>query len=129
MKIYAINTFNNYANKDNSKMAQMSQEFKGYVNGKFYKDEVIQKAKQALKQPEILKSFKQKSFLDTYKTWHEGTLAESIRERVTVAILTLGISEISWTLIGRLADVIDNAEKKKMLEEILSCMQDLTDEK
>ena len=129
MKIYAIDTSNDYADKNNAKMTQMNPKFKGYVNGKFYSDEIILQAKKALKNPEILKNFRQKSFIDTYKTWHEGNMADSLGERVALAIFTLGISEISWTFFGRLLDISENTEKEKDLNEILNCMQDLVNEK
>lgn len=129
MKIFAINASSGYANKSNSKTAQVNQTFKGYVNGKFYKDEIIRKAKQALKEPKILKAFKQKSFLDTYKSWHEGNMASSKGERILLGILTIGLSEISYTLFARLNDIMDNEDKKKELDQILNCMQDLANEK
>lgn len=129
MKIYAINASNDYATKNNTKMTQMSPNFKGYVNGNFYRDEIIQKAKQAVKDPKILKAFKQKSFIETYKTWHEGNMANSKGERILLGIFTLGLSEITWTLFGRLSDIMDNMEKKKDLDEILNCMHDLANEK
>jgi hypothetical protein len=129
MKIYAINASNKNANIDNAKITQMSPNFKGYVNGKFYRDEIIQKAREAVKEPKVLKAFKKKSFIDTYKTWHKGNMANSIGERITLAIFTLGISEISWTLFGRLSDIAENSQKEKDLDEILNCMHDLANEK
>ena len=129
MKICSIKTCDNFVNKNNIEHTPDSNTFRGYVNGKFYKDEIIQKAKKALKDPEILKEFKQKSFLDTYKTWHEGNMAHSKGERIGLAILTLGLSEVSWTLIARLGDISDNIKNKKDLDEILSCMSDLINKK
>lgn len=125
MKLYAISSSNDFSNKSNSKSISANNSFKGYVNGKFYRDEIIQKAKKALDNPEILKAFKQKSLLDTYKTWHEGNMATSKGERIALAIFTLGISEVSWTFFGRLNDIMENKDKQKDLDEILSCMKDL----
>lgn len=126
MKLYAISVTNDLGKKSSSKPTSVNSSFKGYVNGKFYRDEIIQKAKKALENPEILKSFKQKSLLDTYKTWHEGNMATSKGERIALAIFTLGISEVSWTFFGRLNDIMENKDKQKDLDEILSCMKDLT---
>lgn len=119
MKLHSIDASKNFVtSKENT--------FKGYVNGKFYKDGIISKAEKALEDPEVLKSFKQKTFIDTYTSWHkEGALADGKGSRIAIAILTLGLSEISWTLFARVEDLIDNASKRKELDEILSCMKDL----
>lgn len=128
MKINAISASSSLSN-NKSKNTLLDNTFKGYVNGKFYKDEIIEKAKQAVKKPEILKNYKHKSLLDTYLTWHKGNMAHSTGERVTLAVLTLGLSEISWTFFARLGDLEENATNKKEFEDIISCMQDLANEK
>ena len=132
MKLSAINviraTNSNYG-KRNTKTEQNEKSFKGYVNGKYYKDEIIKIAEKALEDPKILKQFKRKNFFETYTTWHDGNMADSIGERVFLGIFTLGISEISWTFFARLNDIIENHDNKKNLDEVLKCMKDIIDER
>jgi hypothetical protein len=109
-------------NKKSTKTSLTNPSFKAIINGKFYRDEIVKIAREALDNPDILKFYKKKSFLDTYKNWHnQGMFKSSIGERFAVALFTLGVSEITWTLAARLEDMGKNSE----IEEIFNCMEDI----
>ena len=125
MKINKISFDNNVyqkANQTNNKPA-----FKGLVNGKFYRDEIINEAKKALRNPEWKDKFlNQKISLgETLATWHKREGANDIVGRVLMGIFTLGLTEITWGLTNRILDVWDNKDIDKTIIEIENCIEDL----
>lgn len=114
MKIQAIKNANNTGFQTQNLNKNFNQpSFKGYVNGKFYDDWIIQKAKSALKDPNWEKTFrKNESFGEGYLKWHEIIEDQGgIKTRVLSGILTLGASEVFMAGLCLLVSALHNTEK------------------
>ena len=128
MKVPAISQMNNINHKKtNSTNKTYNQSFKGYVNGKFFRDEIILEAKEALKNPNWKDKFlnSKRSLGETLATWHEREGANDIAGRVLMGIFSLGITEVTWGLAYRAMDVMDNNTINKKIKEIEECMKNL----
>lgn len=117
MKIQKISA--NYQIKNNQ------QNFKGYVNGKYYEDWIIAEAKKALKDKNWEKLFrKERSSFQGYLKWHEAIEEQGgLTTRLLAGALTLGMSE---ALVGGLCAIgaaCNNTNKD--ISKIKDCMIDL----
>ena len=125
MKINKISFDNNVYQKANQTNNRPT--FKGHVNGKFYRDEIINEAKKALKNPKWKEELlnQKRSLGETLATWHTREGSNDIVGRVLMGIVTLGLTEITWGLVHRALDVSDNKDIDKHIEELENCIDDL----
>ena len=123
MKISPVAS-NNITNKTN-KLCNKS--FQGYVNGKFYKDEVIAEAKKALNNPDWKNKLlaRKRTIGESLATWHQREGANDIVPRILMGIFTLGITEVTWGLTQIAMDKFDNKSIDKHIKEIEDCLDDL----
>jgi len=72
------------------------QNFRGYVNGRYYEDWIISEAKKALKDTSWEKKFrKQRNLLRGYLNWHENIKDQGgLTTRILMGTLSLGMSEV-----------------------------------
>lgn len=121
MKISKISTFSNQQNKTRN------QNFCGYVNGKFYRDEVINEARNALKNPEWKEKIiaRKRTLGETLSTWHEREGSNDLATRILMGIFTLGLTELTWGAAHRIMDASDNKEIDNLIKEIEECIVDL----
>lgn len=102
--------------------------FKGYVNGHYYSDEVILRAKEALNNPnwknDLLKM--KSSVINEVATWHEGLENQGGGlTRVLIGILSFGASEVLMDSAVALGTTISNASINKRINDIAKCLDDL----
>ena len=99
--------------------------FKGYVNGKFYEDHIIDMAKKALKDSNWEKNLrKERSNLNGYLNWHEGTKDQGgLTTRILAAGLSFGLSEVLVGGVCAIGAALDDTDK--MISNIKDCMVDL----
>ena len=117
MRIQKIN--NNYSINNNAKS------FKGYVNGKYYDDSIINLAKKALKNSNWEKEFRAgRSNLKAYANWHENIEDQGgLATRILGGILSLGTSELLVGGICLLGAALDDTNKT--VNEVKDCMIDM----
>lgn len=122
-----INQVSNSDNKVYQNINSYNKTFKGIVNGKYYKDEIIMEAKKALKNPNWRDKFltSKKTIEESLSTWHKREGNNNIGARVLMGIFTLGLTEITWGLAQVAQDASDNSDIDKKIEEIENCMEDL----
>ena len=110
---------------DNNKS---NQNFKGYVNGKYYEDEIIREAKKALKNPEWRDKFlnAKRTIGESFATWHKRE-GDDLAGRILMGIFTLGLTEITWGLAQVAMDADDNKHIDRKIKKIEECMEDLGD--
>ena len=127
MKINRVEVVGINNHKLNQSNKNSRQSFQGFVNGNYYKDEVIQEAKKALNNPNWKEKFlaRKKTLGETLSTWHEREGSSDLTSRVLMGIFTLGISEVTWGLANRAMDVSDNREIDLFIEEVENCIDDL----
>ena len=128
MKLTPISEVNNINQaKNNYSNNKTSKTFKGYVNGKYFRDEVISEAKKALKNPNWREKFlaQKKSLGDTLSTWHKREGSNDIAGRVIMGIMTLGITEVTWGLANRAMDASENKGIDNFIREVEDCMDNL----
>ena len=114
MKITSINSTNQNYNC-------RKPEFKGYVNGKFYTDAVIDAAKDALKNPsweQELRAKKVTFFKDYFNTLKDDRLT-----RIVGGIVSFGATEVVIAGLSALDTVSDKTEET--INQIKNCMIDL----
>lgn len=112
MKIYPIqSTFTNY--KKNA--------FKGYVNGNYYEDKIIDLAKQALKNQNWEKEMKAKkvNFFKDYLT----AVNDEIPLRIWAAIVSFGGTEAVIAALCAADAISDKTEEN--INSVKNCMIDL----
>ena len=119
MKIGAIANYH-YSNSTN-------KSFKGYVNGKYFADEIIKEAKLALKNPDWKNAFiaKKRSLGESFATWHNRQGSNDIAGRVLMGVFTLGLSEVTWGIAQAALDATDNKQIDETIKEIEECMEEL----
>lgn len=126
MKIQAIKNANNTGSQTQNLNKNFNQpSFKGYVNGKFYDDWIIQKAKSALKDPSWEKTFrKNQNYLNEYLKWHEAIEDQGgLKTRVISGIFSFGATEVLMGGLTLIAAAIDDTEK--VINNVKDCMIDL----
>lgn len=121
MKVQRIDNTRNY--KNNNKLA-----FQGTVNGKYYEDWVIAKAKATMHnsnwKDEFLK--RKKNVTQTLEQWHENLDVEGPKTtRVLMGIMSLGVTEVGYGLLSLFERKQDNEEIAREIEEISNCIADL----
>lgn len=119
MRISAVQSIQPYnGNNKNIK-------FQGYVNGKYYKDSIIEKAKAAIKntnwEAEMLA--KKPSFGKDFLHWHGDS---SLAGRIVAAIVSFGTTELMAA--GIIAADVATDETDEEISQIKSCMIDLLKE-
>lgn len=127
MKINKIN-FDNSVYQNSGKINKNNKpSFQGYVNGKFFKDEIIKEAQSALKNPDWKnKLLTQKISLgETLATWHKREGSNDIVGRVLMGIFTLGLTEVTWGLAHAAMDASDNKKIDNHIKEIEDCIENL----
>lgn len=118
MRIQRIEN-NNVMNNKNTKS------FKGYVNGKYYEDWIIDMAEKGLKNSNWEKEFRAKrSNLKAYANWHENIEDQGgLTTRVLGGILSFGTTELlvgGLCLLGAATD-----DTNKVVNKIKDCMIDM----
>ena len=101
--------------------------FQGYVNGKFFEDKIISEAKRALKNPKWKEELlsRKRDFAESITTWHQREGQNDIASRVIMGVMTLGLTEISWGLITRVSDIVENKEIDEKIKNIEDCIEQL----
>ena len=101
--------------------------FKGYVNGNYYSDEIIKKAKKALFDSNWKEKIlaKKRTLKDSFSSWHNRSGQNDIAGRVLMGVFTLGLTEVTWGLTQAAMDAMDNDNIDKEIEEIERCIEDL----
>ena len=110
MRINPINT-----------ISQTQTNFKGYVNGKYYADSIIDMAKDALKNPKWESELRAKksTFFKDYTTAHDDDLTT----RIVAGIVSFGATEAVIAGLSALGAMSDDTEEK--IQEIKDCIIDL----
>lgn len=120
MKIQKITT--NYQTKNNT------QNFKGYVNGKYYADHIIAEAKKAMHNPNWQKEMRNeyKEYFKGYATWHEGIKDQGgSTTRAIAGILTLGASEVLVAGTATIGAAANRIGVEQRISEIKDCIIEL----
>lgn len=107
------------------------QSFKGYVNGNYYKDSIIEQAREALKNPkwkEELRRGKQ-SIETAVKEWHyeycsPGQGDEKL-QRIFSGIFTFGLSEVIMGSVAAIETATNNKYIEDTIDEVSRCLADL----
>lgn len=127
MKIQPIINANN-VNYQNKKVGKNTNQpsFQGWVNGSYYKDEIIKEAKAAFDNPNWRDKFiaKKKSIGESLSTWHENDSA-GLPARIICGICSFGLTEIGFGTICTLEDQAENRRIDKMIKEIRDCIEDM----
>ena len=129
MKIQAVTNFNSSQMQKNN-MPFKTTTFKGYVNGKFYKDEIIQMAKKFKNKPNWeaeLRKGKQ-TLGEALSSWHHNIAPSDSKPNVFrffMGIYTLGISEILMGGITTVETAISNNKIENDIDDIANCIKDL----
>ena len=113
MKIHSLQSTNFHSTNAN-------KAFKGYINGKYYRDEIIEKARQAMKN-----SNWEKEMLSKKAKLSDYFEIEDLHpvQRVAAAVVSFGTTEL-LAAFATIADVLsDNTEKD--IEEIKNCIIDI----
>lgn len=103
--------------------------FKGWVNGNYYKDEVIKMAKEALNNPnwkqDLLKN--KDDIGKVLSTWHKDLYSEQGggATRFLSGVLSFGLSEVLISGPIAIGCAISNAKINKLINEIAKCLDDL----
>lgn len=123
MKINAINSFDNNTNYQKKNL----KTFQGYINGKFYRDEVILEAKKALNNPDWKSKLiaNKRTLGESLATWHQREGSNDIAGRILMGIFTLGLTEVTWGLTQAALDASDNRSIDKMIKEVEDCLETL----
>ena len=111
-----------------SNQYQKQQNFKGYVNGNYYKDEIIEKAKEALDNPLWKEKYlrTKASISERVSSWHEEFDEFGGKKgRILLGVLTLGISEVLMNTGIAAGTAMSNSAVDKTVNEIEKCMKDL----
>ena len=121
MRIQPIINSNDYGNCK-------PRTFKGYINGHYYSDEIISKAKKALKNPhwrdELLRQ--KSNVIDDVASWHEGIQDQGGGfTRTMAAILSFGATEVVVDSIVAAGSAMNNASINKEINQIAKCLDDL----
>lgn len=124
MRINQISSFNSNVYQ---KTHPNNTSFKGIVNGRYYRDEIIEAAKKALKDPNWKDRMlaKKRTLEESFATWHKRGGDNDLAGRVLMGIFTLGITEVTWGLSQAAMDAQDNHQIDKDIEEIERCIDDL----
>lgn len=127
MKIQAITNVNN-ANYQTKRAGKnnIQPSFQSYVNGNYYKDEIIKEAKAAFNNPNWRDKFlaKKKSIGESLSTWHDRDDA-GLAGRIIGAIGSFGLTEIGFGTICTLEDQAENREIDRTIKEIRDCIEDM----
>ena len=118
MRIGNVQLFNrNYLSKYST--------FKGYVNGHYYEDSIIEAAKKAFKNPhwrdELLA--KKVSVGKAISSWHNNDSA-GLPARILFGIASMGLTEVGFGIMSSLDAIRDNQEIDDMIQKIERCMRD-----
>ena len=105
--------------------------FNGYVNGHYYKDEIIALAKEYRYKKnwkDVLRSRKE-SIGEAVSNWHyEYANADDTcppASRVLMGIFTLGMSEVLMDTTTAISAAVRNSGIEKQINEIAKCIDDL----
>ena len=99
--------------------------FKGYVNGHYYEDSIIEEAKNAFKNPhwrdELLA--KKVSVGRAISSWHNNSPA-GLPARILFGITSLGLTEVGYGIMNSIEAIRNNEEIDDMIHKIEQCMRD-----
>ena len=127
MKIQHIehSIYRNYQ-KSNNNQSNKSITFKGWVNGRYFENEIIKEAKEAFNNPNWKNNFlKMKtSIAETLTTWHDRDQA-GIGGRIIGAICSLGLTEIGVGIVCTLEDQAENKRIDEKIEKIEECIEEI----
>ena len=126
MKINPITNSSNF-NYPLNQTNNANKSFKGIVNGKYYRDEVIREAKKALFNPNWRDKFyaRKRDVGETLATWHRREGSNDLATRIFMGVATLGLTEVTWGLAHLADDASENRSIDKFIKEVEECMEDL----
>lgn len=129
MRIQSITNVSN-ANYQAKKVGKnnIQPSFQGYVNGNYYKDEIIALAKKyrySSTWKDELRRMKS-DVVNDVATWHEAIKDQGgALTRGLCALLSFGASEVLVGGMAATAGIINNVSIEKQINEIAKCMDDL----
>ena len=128
MKIQRIEYLNNNNISNNH-----SKTFKGFVNGNYYKDEIIELAKKyrysSTWKDDLRKN--KETIEHAIANWHDdvvwgaGDGEYNKTNRVFLGCFTLGLSEVLMGASSGISAAIKNKKIESMISEIAKCIDDL----
>ncbi len=109
----------------NTNYVSKSSSFKGYVNGHYYADSIIEEAKKALNNPHWKDELLQKkvSVGKAISSWHNNDSA-GLPARILFGIASMGLTEVGFGIMSSLDAIRDNEEIDDMIHKIEQCMRD-----
>lgn len=129
MKIQAISNLQSI--NTNSTLNRKSTNFKGYVNGNYYKDEVIELAKKYKYNPHWKDELRKgkESIKKAISEWHyeyaNPDSSNPTASRVLVGIFSLGLSEVIMNTTTAISTAVNNSGIEKLINEVAKCIDDL----
>ena len=139
MKIESIKSIGStyYGTKSNHSFNK-NLSFQGYVNGSFYKDEIITLAKKYQNSSNWKSELRQgkQSVADAIKTWHHDVTwgstndeTEETMSRVCLGVFTFGIAEALMDLGYGISAAVNNKKIENIINEVAKCIDDLNKSK